>query len=77
MITHNQLMRYLALQYIGHVNMNDLQRVHKLTGLSTDDIRYIQTNYEALTEDELPKNEDEAIRDIILAIPINDYPIEL
>ena len=41
MITHNQLMRYLALQYIGHVNMNDLQRVHKLTGLSTDDIKYI------------------------------------
>lgn len=77
MITHNQLMRYLALQYIGHVNMNDLQRVHKLTGLSTDDIRYIQTNYKALTEDELPKNEDEIIRDIILAIPINDYPIEL
>ena len=70
-------MRYLALQYIGHVNMNDLQRVHKLTGLSTDDIRYIQTNYKALTEDELPKNEDEIIRDIILAIPINDYPIEL
>ena len=77
MITHNQLMRYLALQYIGHVNMNDLQRVHKLTGLSTDDIRYIQTNYEALIEEELPHNEDEAIRDIILAIPINDYPIKL
>ena len=57
--------------------MNDLQRVHKLTGLSTDDIRYIQTNYEALTEEELPHNEDEAIRYIILAIPINDYPIEL
>ena len=70
-------MRYLALQYIGHVNMNDLQRVHKLTGLSTDDIKYIQTNYKALTEDELPKNEDEIIRYIILAIPINDYPIEL
>jgi len=77
MITHNQLMRYLALQYIGHVNMNDLQRVHKLTGLSTDDIKYIQTNYKALTEEELPHNEDEAIGDIIQAIPINDYPIKL
>lgn len=77
MITHNQLMRYLALQYMGHVNMNDLPRVHKLTGLSTDDIKYIQTNYQAITEEELPHNEDEVIRDIILAIPINDYPIKL
>lgn len=77
MITHNQLMRYLALQYIGHVNMNDLPRVYKLTGLSMEDIRYIQTNYKALTQGELPIDEDEVIKDIILAIPIDDYPIQL
>lgn len=77
MITHNQLMRYLALQYIGHVNMNDLQRVHKITGLSTDDIRYIQTNYDALTQEELPINDDYIVKEIISAIPIDDYPIEL
>lgn len=77
MITHNQLMRYLALQYIGHVNMNDLQRVHKLTGLSIDDIKYIQTNYNALTQEELPINDDDIVKEIISAIPIDDYPIEL
>lgn len=77
MITHNQLMRYLTLQYIGYVNMNDLQRVHKLTGLSIDDIKYIQTNYNALTQEELPINDDDIVKDIISAIPINDYPIKL
>lgn len=77
MITHNQLMRYLTLQYIGYVNMNDLQRVHKLTGLSIDDIKYIQTNYNALTQEELPINDDDIVKDIISAIPIDDYPIEL
>lgn len=77
MITHNQLMRYLALQYIGHVNMNDLPRVHKLTGLSTDDIKYIHDNYKALTEEELPHNEEDIIRNIIQAISIVDYTISL
>lgn len=77
MITHNQLMRYLTLQYIGYVNMNDLKRVHKLTGLSIDDIRYIQTNYKALTEEKLSGNDEDIIRNIISAIPINDYPIKL
>lgn len=81
MITHNQLMRYLTLQYIGYVNMNDLQRVHKLTGLSIDDIKYIQTNYKALTQEELPIdndiNDDNIVKEIISAIPIDDYPIEL
>lgn len=77
MITHNQLVRYLTLQYIGYVNMNDLQRVHKLTGLSIDDIKYIQTNYNALTQEELPINDDDIVKDIISAIPIDDYPIEL
>lgn len=76
MITYTQLMRYLTLQYIGYVNMNDLKRVHKLTGLSIDDIKYIQTNYKALTQGELPINDD-IIRSIILAIPINNYPIKL
>ena len=77
MITHNQLMRYLTLQYIGYVNMNDLKRVHKLTGLSIDVIRYIQTNYKALTEEKLSGNKEDIIRNIISAIPINDYPIKL
>ena len=77
MITRNQLMRYLTLQYIGYVNMNDLQRVHKLTGLSIDDIKYIQTNYEALTQEELPINDDDIVKEIILSIPIDDYPIQL
>lgn len=77
MITRNQLMRYLTLQYIGYVNMLDLQRVHKLTGLSIDDIRYIQTNYNALTQEELPINDDDIVKEIISAIPIDDYPIEL
>lgn len=77
MITRNQLMRYLTLQYIGYVNMFDLQRVHKLTGLSIDDIRYIQTNYNALTQEELPINDDDIVKEIISAIPIDDYPIEL
>lgn len=57
--------------------MNDLQRVHKLTGLSIDDIKYIQTNYNALTQEELPINDDDIVKDIISAIPIDDYPIEL
>lgn len=57
--------------------MNDLQRVHKLTGLSIDDIKYIQTNYNALTQEELPINDDDIVKDIISAIPINDYPIKL
>lgn len=78
MITRNQLMRYLTLQYIGYVNMFDLQRVHKLTGLSIDDIRYIQTNYNALIQEELPPiNDDDIVKEIISAIPIDDYPIEL
>lgn len=78
MITRNQLMRYLTLQYIGYVNMNDLQRVHKLTGLSIDDIKYIQTNYNALTQEELPPiNDDDIVKEIISAIPIDDYPIKL
>lgn len=78
MITRNQLMRYLTLQYIGYVNMLDLQRVHKLTGLSIDDIRYIQTNYNALIQEELPPiNDDDIVKEIISAIPIDDYPIEL
>ena len=78
MITRNQLMRYLTLQYIGYVNMNDLQRVHKLTGLSIDDIKYIQTNYNALIQEELPPiNDDDIVKEIISAIPIDDYPIEL
>ena len=77
MITRNQLMRYLTLQYIGYVNMNDLQRVHKLTGLSIDDIKYIQTNYMALTREELPINDDDIVKEIISAILIDDYPIEL
>lgn len=77
MITRNQLMRYLTLQYIGYVNMFDLQRVHKLTGLSIDDIKYIQTNYNALTQEELPINDDDIVKEIISAIPIDDYPIEL
>ena len=77
MITRNQLMRYLTLQYIGHVNMNDLPRVYKLTGLSMEDIRYIQTNYNALTQEELPINDDDIVKEIISAIPIDDYPIEL
>lgn len=77
MITRNQLMRYLTLQYIGYVNMFDLQRVHKLTGLSIDDIKYIQTNYSALTNEELPINDEDIVKDIISAIPINDYPIKL
>ena len=77
MITRNQLMRYLTLQYIGYVNMLDLQRVHKLTGLSIDDIRYIQTNYNALTQEELPINDDDIVKEIISAIPIDNYPIEL
>ena len=77
MITRNQLMRYLTLQYIGYVNMNDLQRVHKLTGLSIDDIKYIQTNYNALTQEELPINDDDIVKEIISAIPIDDYPIKL
>ena len=77
MITRNQLMRYLTLQYIGYVNMLDLQRVHKLTDLSIDDIRYIQTNYNALTQEELPINDDDIVKEIISAIPIDDYPIEL
>ena len=77
MITRNQLMRYLTLQYIGYVNMLDLQRVHKLTGLSIDDIKYIQTNYNALTQEELPINDDDIVKEIISAIPIDDYPIEL
>ena len=77
MITRNQLMRYLTLQYIGYVNMFDLQRVHKLTGLSINDIRYIQTNYNALTQEELPINDDDIVKEIISAIPIDDYPIEL
>lgn len=57
--------------------MLDLQRVHKLTGLSIDDIRYIQTNYNALTQEELPINDDDIVKEIISAIPIDDYPIEL
>lgn len=77
MITRNQLMRYLTLQYIGYVNMLDLQRVHKLTGLSIDDIKYIQTNYNALIQEELPINDDDIVKEIISAIPIDDYPIEL
>lgn len=79
MITRNQLMRYLTLQYIGYVNMNDLQRVHKLTGLSIDDIKYIQTNYNALTQEELPpiNDDDDIVKEIISAIPIDDYPIKL
>ena len=77
MITRNQLMRYLTLQYIGYVNMNDLQRVHKLTGLSIDDIKYIQTNYMALTQEELPIDDDDIVKEIISAIPIDDYPIKL
>ena len=77
MITRNQLMRYLTLQYIGYVNMFDLQRVHKLTGLSIDDIKYIQTNYNALTQEELPINDDDIVKEIISAIPIDDYPIKL
>lgn len=77
MITHNQLMRYMALQHIGIVNMNDLESVRDLTELSFEDIRYIQENYKALTEEELPKNTWEITRDIIQAIPINDYPIKL
>ena len=77
MITRNQLMRYLTLQYIGYVNRFDLQRVHKLTGLSIDDIKYIQTNYSALTNEELPINDEDIVKDIISAIPINDYPIKL
>lgn len=78
MITRNQLMRYLTLQYIGYVNMNDLQRVHKLTGLSIDDIKYIQTNYNALIQEELPPiNDDDIVKEIISAIPIDDYPIKL
>ena len=77
MITRNQLMRYLTLQYIGYVNMFDLQRVHKLTGLSINDIKYIQTNYNALTQEELPINDDDIVKEIISAIPIDDYPIEL
>ena len=77
MITRNQLMRYLTLQYIGYVNMLDLQRVHKLTDLSIDDIRYIQTNYNALTQEELPINDDDIVKEIISAIPMDDYPIEL
>lgn len=77
MITHNQLMRYVALQHIGIVNMNDLEAVNDLTGLSINDIRYIQENYKALQEEELPKNTWEITRDIIQAIPINDYPIKL
>ena len=77
MITRNQLMRYLTLQYIGYVNMNDLQRVHKLTGLSIDDIKYIQTNYKAITQEELPINDDDIVKEIISAIPIDDYPIKL
>ena len=76
MITRNQLMRYLTLQYIGYVNMLDLQRVHKLTGLSINDIKYIQTNYNALTQEELPINDDDIVKEIISAIPIDDYPIE-
>ena len=78
MITRNQLMRYLTLQYIGYVNMNDLQIVHKLTGLSIDDIKYIQTNYNALIQEELPPiNDDDIVKEIISAIPIDDYPIKL
>lgn len=77
MITRNQLMRYLTLQYVGYVNMNDLRRVHKLTGLSIDTIKYIQTNYNALTQKVLPLNDDYIIRDIISSIPIDDYPIKL
>ena len=57
--------------------MFDLQRVHKLTGLSIDDIKYIQTNYNALTQEELPINDDDIVKEIISAIPIDDYPIEL
>ena len=57
--------------------MLDLQRVHKLTGLSIDDIKYIQTNYNALTQEELPINDDDIVKEIISAIPIDDYPIEL
>lgn len=57
--------------------MFDLQRVHKLTGLSIDDIKYIQTNYSALTNEELPINDEDIVKDIISAIPINDYPIKL
>ena len=73
MITHNQLMRYMALQYIGHVNMNDLEKVRHITDLTYQDIRYIQENYQALTEEHLPKG----IRDIINAIPITDYPLNI
>lgn len=57
--------------------MNDLLKVYKLTGLSSDDIRYIQANYVALLEKELPKNEGMIIKDIISAIPIDNYIIEL
>ena len=57
--------------------MLDLQRVHKLTGLSIDDIKYIQINYNALTQEELPINDDDIVKEIISAIPIDDYPIEL
>ena len=59
--------------------MNDLQRVHKLTGLSIDDIKYIQTNYNALTQEELPpiNDDDDIVKEIISAIPIDDYPIKL
>ena len=57
--------------------MFDLQRVHKLTGLSINDIKYIQTNYNALTQEELPINDDDIVKEIISAIPIDDYPIEL
>lgn len=78
MVTHNQLMRYLTLQYIGYVNMNDLQRVHKLTGLSIDTIEYIQTNYNALIQKlSINKDDIKIIRDIISAISIDDYPIKL